>query len=119
MMRIRTAVYVVSHSQVLGVGDHAFRLKKGDEIEVYDRDKYNRVRVVIQETEVLINGTMLDRVANEKLPVHYVTVTGPGMIIGNPVLCGDMTLTGAGTQDKNRVTCERCLAKLREKQWTY
>jgi len=111
MIRIRTADFIVSHNTVLGVGNYAFRLKAGEKIEVYDRNKYNQVRVVIQGQEVLINGTMLDRVANKQKIVHYPKE--PTKVIGSPVLCGDMAMTGIMTRDSDQVTCEKCLSILK------
>lgn len=56
---------IIAHNTVLGIDGLTFHLVKGEEIEVLDRDKYNRIRVVIQGKEVLMNGVMLDRVSND------------------------------------------------------
>ena len=56
---------IVASSSVLGIHDKTFSLKKDEEITVVDEtDKYGRVRVVIQEQEVLIMRSMLERISN-------------------------------------------------------
>jgi len=55
---------IVSHNTVLGVDDKTFSLIKGEFLDVYERDKYNKVRVMIQGEEVYINNVMLEGVSN-------------------------------------------------------
>jgi len=129
----------VSHDTVLGIGDQAFKLKKGDEIGVFEEDVYGRVRVHLQGQEVLISRSMLERISNVtgteiylgeerfvgKIPerdeigltcspenIHYCLELS---LMGLPgPLCGSLQDWGMITKDRDRVTCEKCLLKLKE-----
>ena len=130
---------IVPNSTVLGIGDHTFRLVEGEEIEVFEANKYGRVRVNLQGQEVSISRSMLERISNwppeeivygeeqfvGKIPerdeigltcspekTHYYLELS---LMGLPgPLCGSLQERGMITKDRDRVTCKKCLLKLKE-----
>jgi len=51
----------IKYSTVLGIHDKIFSLIKGEEIEIFDTDKYGRVEVMIQNQKVLVNRNTIGR----------------------------------------------------------
>lgn len=51
----------IKYSTVLGINDKIFSLTKGEEIEIFDTDKYGRVEVVIQNQKVIVNRITIGR----------------------------------------------------------
>ncbi len=101
---------IISNDQVLGVGDRVFQLKRGEEFEIIDTDKYNRARVRFRGEEFLMNGVMVERISNDL--VHLFN-PGTGML---PFpMCGNMDKMGKITRNEEMVNCEKCLTALKEK----
>jgi len=58
-------ILTIAYDVVLGIDTRVFKLVKNETIEVLEEvDKYSRVKVLIQQQEVLINKQMLDRIVN-------------------------------------------------------
>jgi hypothetical protein len=56
---------VISHDQVLGVyGLPAFKLKKGEPLEILEIDKYGRGLVLFRDQEFWVWAKMIDQISN-------------------------------------------------------
>jgi len=88
-------------------GDGVFHLLKGEEIEVLEADKYNRVRVQMHRKSVTCERCLtalrdgkqpaptVVAYPEETVNVHYMVdrpVVGEGWILGAMPLCGSLTV---------------------------
>jgi len=54
---------IITHSHTLGINEHVFKMKKGEIIEVGEKDKFSRMDAIIQGTKVYAYWSTIDRIS--------------------------------------------------------